>query len=142
MHGRKHRSYQYFFVGRERSHRAVIDVRIGATMQGRLCSDHTRCSFTMEQLLFVKKLPLSVTVSDLTSLFSMAGTVRWTRVLTLSSDERFSCGIIEMQSPEAAAAAVALLDLRWHFGVRLSIETLFSPAALSPDDHSVCSGRA
>ena len=96
----------------------------------------------MEQLLFVKKLPLSVTASDLASLFSMAGTVRWTRVLTLSSLDGLACGIVEMASPEAAAAALVLLDMRRHFGVRLSIEPLFSPAALYSDDHSVCSGRA
>jgi RNA recognition motif-containing protein len=96
----------------------------------------------MENFLFIEKLPLSVTASDLTSLFSMAGTVRWTRVLTLASHAEFSCGIVEMASPEAATAALALLDLRRHFGVRLSIEPLFSPAALCRDDHSVGSGRA
>ena len=111
-------------------------------MHGAYASCITRCSLIMEQLLFIKKLPVSVTVSDLTSLFSTVGTVRWTRVLTLSSDDRFSCGIVEMASPEAAAAAIALLDLRRHFGVRLSIEPLFSPAALSLDDYSVCLGRA
>mgnify|MGYP003576549630 CR=1 FL=1 len=96
----------------------------------------------MEQLLFIEKLPLSVTASDLTSLFSLAGTVRWSRVLRLSSEEGYACGIVEMTSPEAAEAAFALLNLRRHFGVRLSIEPLFSPAAVYLDDHSVCSGRA
>ena len=96
----------------------------------------------MERLLFIEALPLSVTDSDLTTLFSLAGNVQWARVLTLSCQDQFACGIVEMRSPGAAKAALALLNWRRHFGVRLSIEPLFSPAALSLDDHPVCSGRA
>jgi RNA recognition motif-containing protein len=96
----------------------------------------------MERLLFIEKLPVSVTASDLTTLFSLAGNVQWARVLKLSCQDRFACGIVEMTTTDAAEAALALLNWRRHFGVRLSIEPLFSPAAAYLDDYSTCSGRA